>query len=52
VDDAAGLGDAVARLAGDDALRGRTQAAARARAAAFSPHALIPRYEHVYRGLA
>ena len=41
------LADAVARLAGDDALRERTREAARARAEAFSPQALVPRYEAV-----
>jgi glycosyltransferase involved in cell wall biosynthesis len=51
VGDAAGLADAVARLAGDRALRERTQSAARGRAAAFSPAALIPRYEAAYRRL-
>ena len=52
VEDAAALSDAVARLAGDDALRARTAEAARARAAAFSPSALVPRYEAVYRRIA
>jgi glycosyltransferase involved in cell wall biosynthesis len=51
VEDAGGLADAVARLAGDAALRDRTRDAARARAAAFSPAALIPRYEAAYRRL-
>jgi glycogen(starch) synthase len=52
VEDAAGLGDAVARIAGDDALRARLSQGARARAAAFAPATLIPRYESVYRSLA
>jgi glycosyltransferase involved in cell wall biosynthesis len=52
VEDAAGLGEAVARLAGDPALRERTRHAARGRAVAFSPAALIPRYEAAYRRLA
>ena len=51
VDDASGLADAVARLAGDAALRERTRAAARDRAEAFSPEALVPRYEAAYRRL-
>ncbi|HEU5319947.1 MAG TPA: glycosyltransferase, partial [Methylomirabilota bacterium] len=51
VRDAAGLGEAVARLAGDDALRARLAEGARARAAAFAPEALVPRYEAVYRRL-
>jgi len=51
VRDTAGLGDAVARLAGDDALRARLAEGARARAAAFAPTALVPRYEAVYRRL-
>jgi len=51
VRDAAGLGEAVARLAGDDALRARLAEGARARAAAFAPAALVPRYEAVYRRL-
>jgi glycosyltransferase involved in cell wall biosynthesis len=51
VADAAGLGQAVARLAGDDALRARLGEGARGRAAAFAPAALVPRYEAVYRRL-
>jgi glycogen synthase len=51
VRDAAGLGEAVARLAGDEALRARLASGARARAAAFAPDALVPRYEAVYRRL-
>lgn len=52
VPDAARLGEAVARLAGDDALRARLGEGARARGAAFGPAALVPRYEAVYRRLA
>jgi glycosyltransferase involved in cell wall biosynthesis len=51
VDDAAGLAEAIARLVGDDALRARTREAALARAEAFSPRALVPRYEAAYRRL-
>jgi glycosyltransferase involved in cell wall biosynthesis len=51
VADAAALPDAVARLAGDEALRRRLAEGARARAEAFSLAALIPRYEAVYRRL-
>ena len=50
--DAAGLAEAVSRLTEDSALRQRVSQGARARAAAFSPQALIPRYEAVYRRLA
>jgi glycosyltransferase involved in cell wall biosynthesis len=52
VQGAAALGEAVARIAGDDALRARLGEGARARAAAFAPAVLIPRYEDVYRRLA
>jgi len=51
VSETSGLGDAVARLAGDASLRARMSEGARARAAAFSPEALVPRYEAVYRRL-
>ena len=51
VSGAASLGDAVARLAGDEALRRRIAEGARARAKAFSPEALVPRYEAVYKRL-
>jgi glycosyltransferase involved in cell wall biosynthesis len=51
VPDLASLSEAVARLAGDHALRARVGEAARARAEAFSPAALLPRYEAVYRRL-
>lgn len=50
--DAAGLGDALGRLLGDPALRARLREGARARAEAFSPACLVPRYEAVYRRLA
>jgi 2-deoxystreptamine N-acetyl-D-glucosaminyltransferase/2-deoxystreptamine glucosyltransferase len=52
VQDTAQLGEAVARLAGDGALRARLAEGARARASAFAPEALIPRYEDVYRRLS
>ena len=52
VPDAAGLSAAVARLASDAGLRRRLAEGARARAEAFSPAALVPRYEAVYRRLA
>src|SRR6185503_16022840 len=52
VTDPAALADAVARLAGDDALRARLGEAARVRAQAYAPAALVPRYEAVYRRLA
>jgi 2-deoxystreptamine N-acetyl-D-glucosaminyltransferase/2-deoxystreptamine glucosyltransferase len=51
VEDAAALADAVGRLAGDAALRRRLADGAQARAERFSPAALIPRYEVVYRRL-
>lgn len=51
VPDVAGLGDAIARLVSDDALRRRIAEGARERAKAFSPELLIPRYEAVYRRL-
>jgi len=52
VTDVGALADAVARIASDAALRERMRDAARARADAFSPPALISRYEAVYRRLA
>jgi glycosyltransferase involved in cell wall biosynthesis len=51
VSDAAALADAVGRLATDEPLRRRLGEGARERAEAFSPAALIPRYEAVYRRL-
>jgi glycosyltransferase involved in cell wall biosynthesis len=51
VEGAPALSEAVGRLAGDDALRRRLAEGARARAEAFSPAALVPRYEAVYRRL-
>jgi glycosyltransferase involved in cell wall biosynthesis len=50
--DVDGLARAVARLCRDEPLRRRLGEAARARAEAFSPRALVPRYEAVYRRLA
>lgn len=52
VSDAAALADAVGRLARDEALRRRMGEAAQARALAFAPSALVPRYEAVYRRLS
>jgi glycosyltransferase involved in cell wall biosynthesis len=52
VADARGLTDAVARLAADAGLRRRLGEGARARASAFSPEALVPRYTAVYARLA
>jgi glycosyltransferase involved in cell wall biosynthesis len=52
VPDTEALGDAVARLAADAALRRRIGEGARERASAFSPERLVPRYEAVYRRLA
>jgi glycogen(starch) synthase len=46
------LGPAIARLAQDADLRRRIRQGAMDRAQAFSPNALIPRYEAVYRGLS
>jgi glycosyltransferase involved in cell wall biosynthesis len=51
VADVAGLADALARIADDPGLRARLVEAARERAKAFSPAALVPRYEAVYRRL-
>jgi len=51
VGDGDGLAAAVARLAADPALRARIREGARERARAFSPEALVPRYEAVYRRL-
>jgi glycosyltransferase involved in cell wall biosynthesis len=49
--DVAGLGEAVKRLVREPALSERIAAGARARAAAFAPETLVPRYEAVYRRL-
>ena len=49
--DAQGLGLALGRLLGDAALRRDTADRARARAQAFSPETLVPRYAEVYRRL-
>jgi len=46
------LGDAVRRLVEDATLRDRIREGARSRALRFSPEALVPRYEAVYRRLA
>lgn len=51
VKDVPELGGAVARLATDAALRERIREGARARARAFAPETLVPRYEAVYRRL-
>ncbi len=48
---AAELGEAVRRLVEDEALRQRLYSGARARAQAFAPETLLPRYEAVYRSL-
>lgn len=52
VGDVAGLGAAVGRLVGDEALRQRLSDGARRRSQAFSPETLVPRYEAVYARLA
>jgi glycogen synthase len=51
VRDAEGLTEAVAGIVGDAALRRDLSDRARARAAAFSPAVLVPRYQAVYRRL-
>ena len=51
VSDPSELGEAVARLVGDEALRRRLGEGARERANSFAPEALVPRYEAVYRSL-
>ncbi|HWX24099.1 MAG TPA: glycosyltransferase family 1 protein, partial [Vicinamibacteria bacterium] len=51
VKDEEGLAGAVARLSEDARLRERLAEGARARAAFFSPEALVPRYLAVYRRL-
>lgn len=48
--DADSLGDAVTRIVHDAPVRSSLQAGASARAAHFSPEALTPRYEALYRG--
>ncbi len=52
VSGAAALADAIARIARDEAFRNRLRAGARERARSYSPEALVPRYEAVYRSLA
>jgi glycosyltransferase involved in cell wall biosynthesis len=52
VETAGDLGPAVAELIGNEALRARIAEGARARARAYSPETLVPRYEVVYRRLA
>ncbi len=49
--DAAGLGAALGRLLADAGLRRDISEKARARAQAFAPETLVPRYEDVYRRL-
>jgi glycosyltransferase involved in cell wall biosynthesis len=49
--DAPELGHALGRLLGDGALRRDTAERARARARAFAPETLVPRYTDVYRRL-
>lgn len=51
VGDSQALGVALLRLVEDAGLRERLAAGARERARAFSPQALLPRYEAVYRAL-
>ena len=48
--DAAQLGDALGRIVHDASVRSRLKEGASSRARAFSPEALIPRYEALYRG--
>jgi glycogen synthase len=52
VRDAAGLADALARIASEPGLRDELRSAARERARAYAPETLVPRYEAVYRRLA
>jgi glycogen synthase len=52
VSSAADLGEAVGRLVREEPLRRAVGEAARERARAFAPEALVPRYEAVYRRLA
>jgi glycosyltransferase involved in cell wall biosynthesis len=44
------LGDALGRIVHDASVRSRLKEGALLRAQAFSPQALIPRYEALYRG--
>jgi glycosyltransferase involved in cell wall biosynthesis len=46
------LGDALARIVHDASVRSRLTEGALARARAFSPEVLVPRYEALYRGPA
>ena len=50
--DVAQLGDALGRIVHDAPARSRLKEGASSRARAFSPQALIPRYEALYRGPA
>ena len=50
--DVAQLGDALGRIVHDAAVRSRLKEGASSRARAFSPAALLPRYEAIYRGPA
>jgi glycosyltransferase involved in cell wall biosynthesis len=48
--DAMQLGDALARIVHDAAVRSRLKEGASSRARVFSPQVLVPRYEALYRG--
>jgi len=50
--DVAQLGDALGRIVHDAGVRSRLKEGASSRARAFSPAALVPRYEALYRGPA
>ncbi len=50
--DVTGLGDALGRIVHDASVRARLTEGALFRARAFSPEALVPRYEALYRGPA
>jgi glycogen(starch) synthase len=52
VQDPGELAAAIARVCSDPVLRGRLGEGARARALAFAPEALVPRYEAAYKGIA
>jgi glycosyltransferase involved in cell wall biosynthesis len=52
VEEGRDLAPAIARIVSDAGLRSRLADGARARARAFAPEALIPRYETAYRSLA